>query len=58
MNPKIDKKYLEKNYVNKKDFDKYITKTRDQKITKKRRILIYLFPESIFVGFINMLKNS
>ena len=46
---KIDKKYLKKIHVNKKYFYKYITRTRDQKITEKneKEILNFLVPENI-----------
>nr|ABW22810.1 hypothetical chloroplast RF1 [Phaseolus vulgaris] len=46
---KIDKKYLKKIHVNKKSFYKYITRTRDQKITEKneKEILNFLVPENI-----------
>nr|YP_010514279.1 hypothetical protein Ycf1 [Macroptilium erythroloma]UXL85932.1 hypothetical protein Ycf1 [Macroptilium erythroloma] len=46
---KIDKNDLEKIHVNKKDFDKYITRTRDQKITEKKEKENFklLVPENI-----------
>nr|YP_010514361.1 hypothetical protein Ycf1 [Dolichopsis monticola]UXL86014.1 hypothetical protein Ycf1 [Dolichopsis monticola] len=46
---KIDQKYSEKIHVNKKDFDKYITRTRDQNITEKKEKenLNLLVPENI-----------
>jgi len=46
---KIDKKYLKKIHVNKKYFYKYITRTRDQKITEKneKETLNFLVPENI-----------
>nr|YP_010162936.1 hypothetical chloroplast RF19 [Kennedia prostrata]QRI60645.1 hypothetical chloroplast RF19 [Kennedia prostrata] len=46
---KIYPKYPEKSHVNKKNFDKYITRTRDQKITEKKEKNNYdpLVPENI-----------
>nr|YP_009995713.1 hypothetical protein RF1 [Haymondia wallichii]QNQ64576.1 hypothetical protein RF1 [Haymondia wallichii]UZA65237.1 hypothetical protein RF1 [Haymondia wallichii]UZA65404.1 hypothetical protein RF1 [Haymondia wallichii]UZA65488.1 hypothetical protein RF1 [Haymondia wallichii] len=46
---KIYHKYPEKFHVNKKNFDKYITRTRDQKITEKKEKDNYdlLVPENI-----------
>jgi len=46
---KIDQKYLEKFHVNKKDFYKDITRTRDQKITEKKEKENFnlLVPENI-----------
>ena len=46
---KIDKKYSEKIHVNKKFFDKYITRTKDQKITenKEKENFNLLVPENI-----------
>nr|YP_009127665.1 hypothetical chloroplast RF19 [Pachyrhizus erosus]AHY33280.1 hypothetical chloroplast RF19 [Pachyrhizus erosus] len=46
---KIYHKYPEKIHVNKKNFDKYITRTRDQKITEKKEKDNYdlLVPENI-----------
>ena len=42
---KIYQRYPEKSHVDKKKFDKYITRIRDQKITEKKekKILICLF---------------
>nr|YP_010169762.1 hypothetical protein RF1 [Vigna subterranea]QRZ59584.1 hypothetical protein RF1 [Vigna subterranea] len=46
---KIDKKYSEKIHVNKKYFDKYITRTKEQKITenKEKDNFNLLVPENI-----------
>nr|QRG31636.1 hypothetical chloroplast RF19 [Spatholobus sp. OO-2021] len=46
---KIYQKYPEKSHVNKKNFDKYIKRTRDQKITEKKEKNNYdlLVPENI-----------
>nr|QVY57426.1 hypothetical protein Ycf1 [Mucuna sempervirens] len=43
---KISKKYSEKSYVNKKNLDKSITRTKDQKITEKKNSDL-LVPENI-----------
>nr|YP_010169844.1 hypothetical protein RF1 [Amphicarpaea edgeworthii]QRZ59666.1 hypothetical protein RF1 [Amphicarpaea edgeworthii] len=43
----IDHKYPEKFHVNKKNFDKYFTRTRDQKITEKKENYTLLVPENI-----------
>ncbi|RDY13714.1 Protein TIC 214, partial [Mucuna pruriens] len=43
---KIYQKYPEKSYVNKQNLDKYITRTKDQKITEKKNSNL-LVPENI-----------
>nr|YP_009759621.1 hypothetical protein RF1 [Phyllodium pulchellum]QIQ48821.1 hypothetical protein RF1 [Phyllodium pulchellum] len=43
---KIYQKYPEKSYVNKKNLDKYITRTRNQKVTEKKNYDL-LVPENI-----------
>nr|QJQ78417.1 hypothetical chloroplast RF19 [Hylodesmum podocarpum] len=44
---KIYQKYPEKSHVNNKNLDKYITRTRDQKVTEKKNSDL-LVPENIF----------
>nr|YP_009771881.1 hypothetical chloroplast RF19 [Baphia racemosa]QIT02666.1 hypothetical chloroplast RF19 [Baphia racemosa] len=46
----INRRYSEKSYVDNKNFDKYITRTRDQKITENKEKKHYdlLVPETIF----------